>query len=148
MYATLREPAPSPDDLDGAAAAWLRERRTVVFNATALAQTADGLTPAARRSLIAGVAWHEYGHALSVVLAGPEQRERGVQLLELLSPPMREAINYPGRYRKSQVFDEVMATVYALMIGGVPINGYSRPEFLAPELHAAFREVFPWPSIP
>lgn len=61
MYATLREPAPSPAELDGAAAAWLRERRTVVFNAAALEQAIDGLNPPSRRLLLSHIAWHEYG---------------------------------------------------------------------------------------
>jgi hypothetical protein len=58
---------------------------------------------------------------------------------------MREAIDYPGRYRASQVFDEIMATLYSMLIGRVPTNGYIRPEFLHPDVFATFEEVFPWP---
>jgi hypothetical protein len=145
LYATLREPTPSEAELDGAAAAWLHELRTVVFNAHLLLQAVGGLDDASRRTVISSIAWHEYGHALSVTRAGPERRDHGLHLLTLLPAGMREAIDYPGRYRASQVFDEIMATLYSMLIGRVPANGYIRPEFLHPDVFATFEEVFPWP---
>jgi hypothetical protein len=66
-----------------------------------------------RRAVVARVAWHEYGHALSVTRATREHRERGPELLALLPAGLRETIDYPGRYRTSQVFDEVVATIYS-----------------------------------
>ncbi len=148
MYATLREPTPTVSSLNGAAAAWLHELRTVVFNAQLFDQVLHGLDAPSRDSFIRSVAWHEYGHALSVVRAGREQRQQGLQLLALLPEPMREAIDYPGRYRTSQVFDEIMATLYALLVDRVRISGYSPPDFLHPDVFAAFKEVYPWPPSP
>jgi hypothetical protein len=145
LYATLRAPTPSHAELDGAAAAWLHELRTVVFNANLLLQAVGGLDDASRRTVVFSIAWHEYGHALSVTRAGPERREQGLRLLPLLPAGMRDAIDYPGRYRAGQVFDEIMATLYSLLIGRVPDNGYIRPEFLHPDVFATFEEVFPWP---
>jgi hypothetical protein len=123
LYATLREPTPSQAELDGAAAAWLHELHTVVFNAYLLLQAVDGLDDVSRKTVISSIAWYEYGHALSVTRAGPERRARGLHLLTLLPARMREAIDYPGRYRASQVFDEIMATLYSILIGRVPSTG-------------------------
>ncbi|MCW2983033.1 MAG: hypothetical protein JWR63_603 [Conexibacter sp.] len=145
LYATLREPAPSPDALDGAAAVWLDGLRTVAFNVQLLQRAVDGLNASTRRTVVAQVAWHEYGHALSVVRATPEHRRRGIQLLALLPDAVRAAIDYPGRYRTSQVFDEIIATLYALLVGRVRTAGYVRPEYLHPDVFAAFKEVIPWP---
>jgi hypothetical protein len=145
LYATLREPAPPPDALDAAAAVWLDGLRTVAFNVQLLQRAVDGLNASTRRTVVARVAWHEYGHALSVVRATPEHRRRGIQLLALLPDAVRDAIDYPGRYRTSQVFDEIIATLYALLVGRVRTAGYVRPEYLDPDVFAAFKEVIPWP---
>jgi hypothetical protein len=145
LYATLREPTPARADLDGAAGLWLHELRSAVFNAARLERMVDGLNVPSRRMLLDSVAWHEYGHALSSVRAGPEWRDRGLSLLALLPEPMRKAIDYPGRYRASQVFDEIMANLYSLLIQRVPTYGYSCPDFLHPDVYAAFAEVFSWP---
>jgi hypothetical protein len=44
---------------------------------------------------------------------------------------LRGSIDYPGGYRRSEVFDEVIATVYAVMVSRVVFD--------------AFKEVIPWP---
>jgi phage tail protein X len=109
----------------------------------------EGLSDASIRAVIENLAWHEYGHALSVTRASTEQRADGVRLLGLLTEPMRDAIGYPDTYRAHQVFDEVIAHVYALMIGrAVRGEGYGRPDFLHRSILSAFKEVVPWPPSP
>jgi hypothetical protein len=108
LYATLREPAPAHRELDGAAATWLNSLRTVAFNAPGLLQAVHGLDRPTRRLLLSGIAWHEYGHALSVTRATREHRARGPELLALLPEGLRNTIDYPGRYRAGQVFEEVI----------------------------------------
>ncbi len=147
LYATLREPAPTRAELDGAAAAWLNGLGTVAFNIRGLQLAVEGLDRPTRHILLSGVAWHEYGHALSVTRATREHRERGPELLDLLPDGIRQAIDYPARYRAAQVFDEIIATVYALLVGLVPTEGYIRPAYLHPAVFAAFEEVIPWPTI-
>jgi hypothetical protein len=110
--------------------------------------TLRGLDPPTRRLLLHGIAWHEYGHALSVTRATREHRERGPALLLLLPEGLRETIHYPGRYRTDQVFDEVIANVYALLVGRVQGDGYSPPAYLHPAVFSAFEEVIPWPQTP
>jgi hypothetical protein len=148
MYETLGESPPARDELGGAVAVWLPQRRVVAFNAPLLSHALgdEGLTQAARQAAIDNIAWHEYGHALSAVLASPALRSAGPRLVELLPPGLRRAIDYPGTYRRAQVFDEVIANVYALMISRVVHhNDYGVPEFLHPDVVHAFNAVVPWP---
>jgi hypothetical protein len=146
LYATLREPTPTPQELDGAAATWLNGLRTVAFNAAAVLHVARDLDEPSRRTIVARIAWHEYGHALSLTRATREHRERGPELLALLPEGLRETIDYPGRYRTSQVFDEIVATIYSVIVGRVRSDGYFRPTYLHADVFAAFQEVIPWPQ--
>jgi len=61
----------------------------------------------------------------------------GPRLVELLPPGLRRAIDYPGGYRARDVFDEVIANVYALMVGrGVHHQDYSVPTFLHSDVYS------------
>jgi hypothetical protein len=148
LYATLREPTPTREELDGVAATWLDGLRTVALNARGLIETVRDLDPPTRRILLHGIAWHEYGHALSFTRATREHRARGPELLALLPEGLRKTIHYPGRYRTDQVFDEVIANVYALLVGRIHSGGYSCPAYLHPAVFSAFEEVIPWPRTP
>lgn len=144
FYRTLKEEPPIESELENAAAVWLQERRTVAFNASLIHAAIAGLDEGTQRVLIQSVAWHEYGHALSLMRSTPEHRAGGPRLLSLLTEGLREAIR-PDDYRPSQIFDEIMATLYVLMIGRIREHGYGAPAFLNRELFAAFQEVIPWP---
>jgi phage tail protein X len=148
LYATLREPTPTPQELQGAAATWLNELRTVAFNAPAVLHVSRDLDEPSRRTIVARIAWHEYGHALSVTRATHEHRKRGPELLALLPEGLQETIDYPGRYRTNQVFDEIVATIYSVIVGRVRDNGYFCPHYLHADIFDAFREVIPWPRTP
>ena len=149
LYLTLQQRSPVRRELDGALAVWLDDLRVVAFNGPALEQATEGLTEDGRYLAVAALAWHEYGHALSLTRSTQEQRRRGPSLLELLPARMQESINYPDGYRSSQVFDEVIATVYAVMIprvyGNVRSGVYGCPAFLHADVFEAFKEVIPWP---
>lgn len=103
-----------------------------------------GLDERSVQALIHPVAWHEYGHALSLLRSGYDQRARGPKLLTLLPDGLRNAIETDG-YRRSEIFDEVVATVFAYMVGRIRDDGYGAPAFLDPDVFAAFQEVIPWP---
>ena len=148
LYETVGETPPRADHLAGAVAVWLQHRRVVAFNARLLrhALADDELTAATVQTVVDTIAWHEYGHALSATLASPAMRSSGPQPVELLPLGLRRAIDYPGGYRRGQVFDEVIANVYALMISrAVHHNDYRVPEFIDPAIAEAFRTVIPWP---
>jgi hypothetical protein len=148
LYETLLETPPKPTALDGAAAVWLNGLRIVAFNGPLLQRAALGLDDPTRRVIVARITWHEYGHALSVTRATKEHRDRGPELLELLPAGLRGAIDYPGRYRRSEIFDEIIATLYSVLVGRVRTDGYVQPKYLHPHVFAAFQEVIPWPRTP
>lgn len=145
LYVSVREVPPPDASLAGAAAVWLDGLRVVVFNAPLLHETTRGLNDSAREEFVAYIAWHEYGHALSLTRSTREQREDGERLLALLPHGMRSSIDYPGGYKRMEVFDEVIATVYAVMISRVRTDGYGVPRFLHQDILHAFKEVIPWP---
>jgi hypothetical protein len=145
LYRSVQEKPPTDAALAGAAAVWLDGLRAVVFNAPLLHETTFGLSDAAREELIAYIAWHEYRHALSLTRSTREQREDGERLFSLLPSGMRGSIDYPSGYSRLEVFDEVIATVYAVMISRVRTDGYGVPKFLHHDVFHAFAEVIPWP---
>ncbi|HET8536597.1 MAG TPA: hypothetical protein VFL73_05400 [Solirubrobacteraceae bacterium] len=148
LYATLGERPPAGQALANAVAVWLPARRVVAFNSTLLSPVLldTELTLPTKQILVENVAWHEYGHALSATLASPELRRSGPQLVERLPMGLRQAIDYPGSYRRGEVFDEVIANVYALMIRrAVHSKDYGFPSFLHDDVVSAFNAVIPWP---
>lgn len=144
LYRTLGERPPDESHLKDAAAVWLPGHRTAVFNAPLLEATTAGLDPPSARAVIQYIAWHEYGHALSLTLATDELRADGPALLKLLPERFQEAVGADG-YARSQIFDEIVATIYTVMINRIRTDGYGAPEFIHPQVFAAFQEVIPWP---
>jgi hypothetical protein len=151
LYETIRETPPQASELEGAVAVWLPTLRVVAYNGALLAHAlGDGdLTPSTQQAVIDNIAWHEYGHALSVTRASSGMKRDGPRLLELLPSGLRQVVDYPGTYRRREVFDEVIANVYALMIGrAVQLKDYGVPKFLHTEVFDAFQAVVPWPPDP
>lgn len=48
-------------------------------------------------------------------------------------------------WRRTELFDEVVAAVYAMMVERVRTHGYGVPEFLHRDVFEAFQDVIPWP---
>jgi phage tail protein X len=115
----LKATPPTASDLANALAVWLPDVRVVAYNGDLLnhALNVHDLDQTSVQRAIDNIAWHEYGHALSATRASPATKRDGPRLLALLPPGLRAAIDYPGGYRQMQVFDEVIANVYALVIG-------------------------------
>jgi hypothetical protein len=146
LYRTLGERPPSASRLKDAAAVWLQGHRTAAFNGPLLQAMAAEVDVASARAVIQYIAWHEYGHALSLTLATDELRAEGPALLELLPERFQELVGADS-YARSQVFDEIVATVYTVMINRIRTDGYGAPDFIHPHVFAAFQEVIPWPPI-
>lgn len=85
LFRSVQEVPPSDAALVNAAAVWLEGLRTVVFNGPLMQAATAVLTDASRKQLVAYIAWHEYGHALSLTRSTHEQRKSGVRLFGLLS---------------------------------------------------------------
>ena len=90
---------------------WVPELRLVLINEEHSAVlSAD---PATRERLLTWVAWHEWGHALSLASNDPHDPSEGARLLALAPPGIRERIrraNYPRR----EYLHELIAETYAL----------------------------------
>ena len=145
LYRTVRQTPPAERSIALAAAVWLDELRTVAFNAGLFASATGELSDEWRLTLVAGVAWHEYGHALSLVRSTAEHRRDGPRLFEMLPSGLKGQIAYPQSYRDREAFDEVVASVYAHMVSRIREHGYGFPDFLDRDIIDAFQEVIPWP---
>lgn len=147
LYATIKAAAPPANAFDGALAVWMGDLRIVAFNGPIFEVAHSASSSRTVRYAIERVAWHEYGHALSATRASADQRRLGPRLLELAPSGIRELIEYPGLYRRREVFDEVIAHLYALMVARVVGEGdYRKPEFIDRELFDVFANVLMWPE--
>jgi hypothetical protein len=90
---SANEPAPSKGDTaanNEALGMWVPGLRLVLINdAHPALQSAD---PATREALLMWVAWHEWGHALSVTSHSPHDPAEGARLLALAPDGIRERI--------------------------------------------------------
>jgi hypothetical protein len=145
LFVALHEPPPAAVAIADAAAVWVEPQQAVVFNGPLFQAAAPLLQTEALDRIVAHVAWHEYGYAISVTRSTWQQRRAGLRLLGLLPLRLREAIDYPGHYRRDQLFDEVVATVYPVMVERVRHGIYRRPRFLHSDVIRAFEEAIPWP---
>lgn len=151
LYETVGEAPPARQALEQAVAVWLEAVRVVAYNGPLLLHALGDseLTAPTRQAAIDNIAWHEYGHALSATLVSDTDKQDGPRLVELLPIGLRRAIDFPGGYRRRQVFDEVIASVYSLMISRVVHHkDYGVPEFIHPDVFRAFEAVVPWPPSP
>jgi len=92
---------------------WVPNLRLVLINQTHSALLdAD---PATREALLTWVAWHEWGHALSVTSASPHDPGEGARLLALAPRGIRERIRRGG-YPRREYIHELIAETYALLM--------------------------------
>ncbi len=68
-----------------------------------------------REALVTWVAWHEWGHALSVMSNSPHDPGEGARLLELAPAGVRERIRRGG-YPRREYIHELIAETYALLM--------------------------------
>jgi hypothetical protein len=74
-----------------------------------------GLGERTAEAFIARIAWHEWGHALSLARCSPEDVSAGSRLLELAPDGVRETIR-SAAYRRRDYTHELVAEIYALLI--------------------------------
>jgi hypothetical protein len=90
--------------------------------------------PATRERLLTWVAWHEWGHALSVASNAPHDLNEGERLLALAPPGIRERIrraNYPRR----EYIHELIAETYALLMRASVEGSPGQPPWLPNEIY-------------
>lgn len=104
---------PSRLGRDRARGLWVPELRIVLVNA--VHSDYKGLDRPSRENALARVAWHEWGHALSLHGATREDVAAGQMLLDSLPSELADTIRLAG-YLRREYTHEVVAEVYALLM--------------------------------
>ncbi len=121
--------------------AWVPSLRLVLVNEAHPAIL--GANTATREALLTWVAWHEWGHALSVTSA-PHDPTEGVRLLELASAGMAERIRR-GHYPRREYVHELTAETYALLMRERIAGRREKPSWLPDEIYQLMMRIGAWP---
>jgi hypothetical protein len=127
--------------LDRAQGVWIQELRIVLVDAGHAKLT--GLDRQTYEAFIARAAWHEWGHALSVVRCSPEDVAAGRQLLDLAPDGIQEGIRNTG-YRSNEYTHELVAETYALLIARRRRKASGKPSWLDDEIYSLLKRVTGW----
>lgn len=128
-------------ETDGAFGVWEPRLRVVLIRAGD--PRLEGVDGATREEFLARVAWHEWGHALSVVRCESADVARGRELLELSPPGIRDRIRMAG-YPVSQYTHEIVAEAYALLMLRRVKGGSGQPLWLNNEIYRLLIETTDW----
>jgi hypothetical protein len=129
------------DELDGAFGAWAQDLRLVLVNA-AYPQL-EGLDHATRRSLIARVAWHEWGHALSITRCTSADVSAGPVLLQQAPAGVGLAVRRAG-YLSCEYTYELIAAVYALLMERRCKGIYGQPRWMSDDIYELMGRTIGW----
>ncbi len=127
--------------LEVALGTWIPELRVLLINAghPALA----GLAPVAYEAFVANIAWHEWGHALSLARCSREDIAAGGRLLAQAPTGVRENIRGAG-YRSQEYTHEIVAETYALMMARRVRGHRDKPIWLHDEIYKLLTRVTDW----
>ncbi len=128
-------------EVDPALGVWLKELKIILIRDDH-PKLAD-LDVATREEFVARVAWHEWGHALSVARCSPEDIDQGRRLLERAPPGIRDRIREAG-YRAESYTHEVIAETYALLMLRRLKGGAGQPRWLDDEIYELLKATTDW----
>lgn len=129
--------------LDLALGVWLQELRIILLDVDHPKLT--GLDQATYEAFIMRTAWHEWGHALSVVRCSQEDVATGGKLLDLAPAGLSESIRRAG-YRPIDYTHELVAETYALLLARRRRGATGRPPWLDGEIYNLVKRVTDWKS--
>ncbi len=124
-----------------AVAAWVPDLRIIVFNARHPAL--DGLSERAFEQFLTRTAWHEWGHALSMVRCTTEDIAAGPRLIEAAPTTVGGSIRGAG-YRRHEYTHELVAQIYSLLIARRQQKESEKPSWLHQELYQLVKRVTAW----
>lgn len=137
--------SPLPDmtrrELDDALGVWIPNLRIVLVN-VGHPRLAD-LDEQAREAFIAHIAWHEWGHALSLARCTAEDVSAGERLLDLAPAGVRDVIR-AAAYRPQNYTHELVAETYALLIARRRRQVSGRPLWLHDEIYKLMKRATGW----
>ncbi|HUC00202.1 MAG TPA: hypothetical protein VMS11_10285 [Solirubrobacterales bacterium] len=127
--------------LDDALALWVPDLRIVLINESHPAF--DGLDGPTLTYDLSRVAWHEWGHALSIDRASEEDVAAGERYVDLLPDGLARLVRQAG-YRRREYTHEVVAETYAILMTRRRHGKTERPPWLHPEVYELVRRVAGW----
>jgi hypothetical protein len=89
------------------------------------------------------VAWHEWGHALSIDRTAEDDIAAGERYVELLPDGLAKFVRQAG-YRRREYTHEVVAETYAISMIRRRQGTTGRPPWLHPEVYELVRRVAGW----
>lgn len=127
--------------LDLALGVWVPDLRLVLIDAGHEAHVA--LDDTSYEAALARIAWHEWGHALSVDRSTSSDAEAGDRLLVLAPRGVAEIIR-GADYRSRERTHELVAEIYALLMARRRRGQTGQPPWLADEIWNLMRRVAEW----
>jgi hypothetical protein len=123
---------------DKALGIWAPELRLVLINeAHPELLSADRPT---REALLTWVAWHEWGHALSITGRAPHDPGEGAKLLAVAPDGIGERIRQ-GNYSRREYIHELIAETYALMMRERIEGRPGQPPWLPDEIYQLMKRI-------
>jgi hypothetical protein len=126
---------------DDAPGLWVSELRVVLINESH--STFNGLGDPTRDYRLSWVAWHEWGHALSLDRTREEDVAAGAHYLELLPKAFVRRVRHGG-YLRREYTHEVVAEIYAALMARRRQGNTGRPPWLHPEVYELVRRAVGW----
>lgn len=134
-------PASTVARADEALALWVPDLRVVLINESHPAF--DSLDGASLDYSLSRVAWHEWGHALSLDRAAREDIAAGKRYVGLLPENLAKFVREAG-YRPREYTHEVVAEIYSMLMGRRRLGQTGRPPWLHAEVYELVRRVAGW----
>lgn len=120
---------------------WVPDLRVVLINESHSAF--DGLDGPTLAYDLSRVAWHEWGHALSLDRAEQDDIAAGERYVGLLPAGLAELVREAG-YRPREYTHEVVAEVYSILMARRRLGQTERPPWLHAEVYELVRRVAGW----
>jgi hypothetical protein len=94
-------------------------------------------------AMIARIAWHEWGHALSLARTEADEIAAGGRLLDLAPEGIRQIVRR-SEYGRTEYTHELVAELYVLLMSRRRRGQRGQPPWLADELYRLVRRVSGW----
>jgi hypothetical protein len=127
--------------LEHAVGVWIEQLRLVLVDAGH--QALSDVDDQTFEMMLARTAWHEWGHALSIVRADSADIADGERLLAIAPRGVGERIRRAG-YRRSQYTHELVADIYALLMSRRRRGETGKPPWLDDHLYQLVRRISTW----
>ena len=126
---------------DAALGIWIPQLRLVLIHYGHPAF--DGLDVKSFEWALTRVAWHEWGHALSIDRASQDDVDAGDRFLGRLPASLAKLVRDSG-YRRREYTHEIVAEIYSMLMMRRQLGETERPPWLDEEVYELVRRVAGW----